>query len=57
MVSGDEIDLTGSQLFRGRNLEPLRLQLPKDFTLVESSPPVVAFYLDELDRPAALTEP
>jgi len=41
------IDLTGTQLFRGRNLEPLRLQLPKDFTLVESMPPVVPFYLDE----------
>jgi hypothetical protein len=45
------VDLTGSQLFRGRNLEPLRLQLPKDFTLVESMPPVISFYLEEWDRP------
>ena len=47
------IDLTGTQHFRGRNLEPLRLQLPKDFTLVHSSPPVVAFYLEEMSVPAA----
>ncbi len=46
------IDLTGTGLFRGRNLEPLRLQLPKDFTLVESIPPVISFYLEELERPA-----
>lgn len=46
------VDLTGAQqLFRGRNLEPLRLQLPKDFTLVQSTPQVISFYLDEVDRP------
>ncbi|MCI0643231.1 MAG: hypothetical protein L0Y70_29530 [Gemmataceae bacterium] len=44
------VDLTGAQLFRGRNLEPLRLQLPKDFTLVQSTPPVIAFQLEEPDR-------
>ncbi|MBI3409534.1 MAG: hypothetical protein HY040_14435 [Planctomycetes bacterium] len=42
------IDLTASQPFRGRNLEALRLQLPKDFTLVQAAPQVIAFYLDEL---------
>lgn len=45
------LDLTGAQLFRGRNLEPVRLQLPKDFTLVESAPAVIPFYLEELERP------
>lgn len=50
------VDLTGSQLFRGRNLEPLRLQLPKDFTLVESAPQVISFYLDELERAAATSD-
>ena len=45
------VDLTGTQLFRGRNLEPLRLQLPKDFTLVESTPSVIPFYLEESERP------
>jgi hypothetical protein len=51
------VDLTGAQLLRGRNLEPLRLQLPKDFTLVESSPPVIAFYLEELERPTPTSQP
>ena len=41
------VDVTGAQLLRGRNLEPLRLQLPKDFTLVESVPSVIVFYLEE----------
>jgi hypothetical protein len=51
------IDLTGTQLFRGRNLEPLRLQLPKDFTLVQSTPQVMAFYLEEIGAAAAVEEP
>ena len=50
------VDLTGTQLFRGRNLEPLRLQLPKDFTLVESIPAVVPFYLEEMDRPTQASQ-
>jgi hypothetical protein len=50
------VDLTGNQLFRGRNLEPLRLQLPKDFTLVESTPPVIPFYLEELERPTPTSQ-
>lgn len=61
--AGDEVppvlafvDLTGTQLFRGRNLEPLRLQLPKDFTLIDSTPPVIAFYLEELERPVPASE-
>jgi hypothetical protein len=44
------VDLTGTRLFRGRNLEPLRLQLPKGFTLVDSEPSVIPFWLDELER-------
>jgi hypothetical protein len=51
------LDLTGAQLFRGRNLEPVRLQLPKDFTLVESAPAVIAFYLEELERPLSTSRP
>jgi hypothetical protein len=51
------VDLTGAQLFRGRNLEPLRLQLPKDFTLVESAPAVIPFYLEELERLAPTSQP
>jgi hypothetical protein len=50
------VDLTGTQLFRGRNLEPLRLQLPKDFTLVESTPAVIPFYLEELERPTPTSQ-
>jgi hypothetical protein len=46
------VDLTAGNLARGRNLVPLRLQLPKDFQLVESATPLVEFYLDEIDRPA-----
>jgi hypothetical protein len=42
------VDLTVGQPFRGRNLEPLRLQLPKDFSLVQANPPVIAFELEEL---------
>jgi hypothetical protein len=45
------VDLTSGNLARGRNLEPLRLQLPKDFQLVQPATPLVAFYLDEIDRP------
>jgi hypothetical protein len=51
------VDLTGAQLFRGRNLEPVRLQLPKDFTLVESTPAVIPFYLEELERPLSTSRP
>ncbi len=50
------VDLTGAQLFRGRNLEPLRLQLPRDFTLVDSTPQVIPFYLDELERPTPTSQ-
>jgi YbbR domain-containing protein len=45
------VDLTSGNLSRGRNLEPLRLQLPKDFQLAQPTTPLVAFYLDEIDRP------
>lgn len=45
------VDLTRGNLARGRNLEPLRLQLPKDFQLVEPTTSLVTFYLDEIDRP------
>ena len=44
------IDLTAGNLARGRNLQPLRLQLPKDFQLLEPATPLVPFYLEELER-------
>lgn len=51
------VDLTAGQPFRGRNLEPLRLQLPKDFVLVQATPSVIAFYLDEMAIPTASENP
>ncbi|MFO0964464.1 MAG: YbbR-like domain-containing protein [Gemmataceae bacterium] len=51
------VELNGASLSRGRNLEPVRLQLPKDFTLLSNSSPVIAFYLDEIDRGAIRAEP
>jgi hypothetical protein len=48
------LDLTKGTYGRGRNLEPLRLQLPKDFQLADNTPPLVTFHLDEMERlPAA----
>ena len=49
------VDLTGGSYARGRNLEPLRVQLPKDFQLVQPAAGLIAFYLDELDRPTTTT--
>jgi hypothetical protein len=43
------IDLTHADLGRGRNVQPLRLQLPRDFQLVHDAPRLVAFYLEPLD--------
>jgi hypothetical protein len=43
------IDLTHADLGRGRNVEPLRLQLPKDFQLVQDVQQLVAFYLEPLE--------
>lgn len=45
------VDLTSGNLARGRNLTPLRLQLPKDFQLVEPAIPLATFYLDEFEQP------
>jgi YbbR domain-containing protein len=47
------VDLTRGNLARGRNLEPLRLQLPKDFQLAQPATALVTFYLDELERTTA----
>jgi len=46
------VDLTKGTYGRGRNLEPLRLQLPKDFQLADNMPPLVTFHLDDVERPA-----
>src|SRR5262249_7939714 len=43
------IDLTHASLGRGRNVEPLRLQLPKDFQLVQDAPRLLAFYLEPIE--------
>lgn len=48
------VELTGTNLARGRNLEPVRLQLPKDFTLLHNNTPVITFFLDEGDRPVSI---
>jgi hypothetical protein len=51
------VDLTKGTFGRGRNLEPLRLQLPKDFQLVDNTPALVVFELEESDRAAATADP
>jgi hypothetical protein len=45
------VDLTAGNYARGRNLEPVRLQLPKDFQLVQNATLLVPFMLEEPDRP------
>jgi hypothetical protein len=50
------VDLTVGNFARGRNLEPVRLQLPKDFQLVQNANPLIAFTLDEPDRPTAASQ-
>jgi len=49
------VDLTLGNFSRGRNLEPVRLQLPKDFQLMQNTTPLIAFTLEEPDRPTAAT--
>lgn len=41
------IDLAQEVFGRGRNVSPVRLELPKDFELVERRTPMAAFYLDD----------
>jgi hypothetical protein len=43
------IDLTKGNIGRGRNLEPLRLQLPRDFQLAQETPIVIPFHLDGIE--------
>ena len=43
------IDLAQEVFGRGRNVSPVRLELPKDFELVERRTPMAAFYLDDLE--------
>ena len=49
------VDLTLGNFSRGRNLEPVRLQLPRDFQLVQNTAPLLAFTLEEPDRPTTTT--
>ncbi len=51
------IDLTGTSVKRGRNLEPIRLQLPKDFQLAQDTPPLVGFTLEAIEPAPALEQP
>jgi hypothetical protein len=44
------VDLTGGSFGKGRNLEPVRLQLPKEFQLAQDTPPMVAFVLDAVEN-------
>jgi hypothetical protein len=46
------VDLTSGTFGRGRNLEPVRLQLPKEFTLVQETPPLVSFILEPVEPSA-----
>jgi hypothetical protein len=41
------IDLTAANLGRGRNVLPIRVQLPKEYQILEMVPPTLAFYLEE----------
>jgi len=41
------VDLTKGNFSQGRNLEPIRVQLPRDFQLAPQSPPMVSFFLEE----------
>jgi hypothetical protein len=45
------IDLTRRKFEAGLHLEPLRLQLPKDFQVVGTPPRQVPFRLDAPDAP------
>lgn len=44
------IDLSQETFGQGRNVGPVRIELPKDFELVERRTPMAAFYMDE-NRP------
>lgn len=41
------VDLAQGGATRGRNVAPVRIELPKDFELVERRTPTAAFYLEE----------
>ncbi len=43
------VDLSSRAFSRGRNVEPVRLQLPKDFTAVQASIPTVSFLLEDTE--------
>lgn len=49
------VDLTGATFRRGRNLEPVRLQLPKDFQLAQDTAPLVGFTLEAIEAAAEET--
>jgi hypothetical protein len=53
------VDLSAGNIGPGRNLMPVRLQLPRDYQLASDTPPQVAFYLDPCEAPSAAshTEP
>lgn len=49
------VDLTRADLGQGRNVLPLRVELPKEFRLIDDAPRLVPFYLDPIEQSA--TEP
>lgn len=51
------VDLTGGNIGQGRNLLPVRLQLPRDYQLVSDHPLQVAFYLEPCEPAAVSTAP
>ncbi len=44
------LDLSRANLSTGRNVEPLQIQLPRDFELVNDGTRLVAFWLDPIER-------
>jgi len=50
------VDLTGGNIGQGRNLLPVRLQLPRDFQLVSDAAPQVVFFLDPCEPAATASQ-
>lgn len=44
------LDLSKGNFSRGRNLDAVRVQLPRDFQPMPQGPQLVSFYLDEIDK-------
>jgi hypothetical protein len=51
------IDLTQGMFGQGRNVAPVRLQLPREFQLAQEAPPRVGFYLDPAEKASVIEAP